>query len=361
MAKPKTQPIPESADTSDSDNDDDTEDDGPFDDIMSKLAGQKNSGLDANTLLMMQMQERVQRDAERYRREERENNRQRMMMFVALLTPVLPILVEKIFGKKDDPMLAKLLEGVLAKTNNTDMLKDFMGFMSTGNQTMLQNAITQLASVGSIKDQMYQEELKRMRERDDDDKETPQSHPIIEGMREARLLMESSGFKLGGTSTRAHTVALNDPIQPKIANAPEATPPVADTATPSNPPKAQPVAIFLRTLHGLHTQGDKTTAPQRIRIRSKLASVIIDDPILTQAILDGDRDALTKLGEPIVMNDPMLLEWIVKPGVDQWILEYISKQIGPILDELVNAEEYAEGEESETDPETEQQPATPVV
>jgi hypothetical protein len=73
-----------------------------------------------------------------------------------------------------------------------------------------------------------------------------------------------------------------------------------------------------------------------------LVTVCLNDEALTKAILDGDQPALMALGQPIVLADKALLDWIMAPGVDAWIADYLAKQLGPCLDEAINAEQYAE-------------------
>jgi hypothetical protein len=333
MARPKSQTIPETTTVDDVDGDDEEED--KFDAMVAKLAGGK-TGIDPSMMMFMQMMNDSKKDAERYRREEKESRRQNLALIVSLLAPVLPILVEKIFGVKNNPMLETLLKGVMEKGNNTDMLKDAMNFMITGNQTMLQSSIQNLQSVQSVKDEIYKEEIERIKNMKDEEGAEKEGNPIIEGMKEVRLLLEATKKK-GADNLNATGPALNDPTPGK-------QPPQKITA------KTPPITMFLRSLYMLNTKGDSMTVQARAKIRTGIVMVIQDDEKLMKAIMDGDKDTLTELGTPVVMADPELLAWIGKPGVEPWISAYISKQIGPALDEIINGEQYAKEEEDSAQP-----------
>lgn len=338
MGRPKNQPLPET-DENDAETvvEQDENDFGNLDGVMEKLAGQPRSGLDANTVLMMAMMEKSRHSEERARREEKESRSQTWKLVVALIAPVLPILVEKIFGAKNNPMLEKLLEGVMAKGNNTDMIKDMMSFMVTGNQTMLTNAIQQLATVGEVKDRIYQEQLERMKE------PAAASNPIIEGMREVRLLLDSAGIKLGKSAPVNPTALANDPT----LTDPVPSLPAPDASAVAKPAKAAPIVVLLRMLHLLQSKGSTMSPIQRAKIRGGLVVTVLEDEALTKAILAGDRNAIVAMGEPVVIADKELMAWIVSEGVDEWIMQYLGSQLGPVLDEAVNAEEYAQ--EKDTD------------
>ncbi len=322
------------------------EDASPFMKLLQELNGNGGgSKMDPTMMLIMKMQE----DA---RREEKESRRHMLTLMITLVTPVLPVLVEKIFGQKSNPMLETLLKGIMEKGNGTDLMKEMMGFMMTGNQAMLNNMVQQLSTVSAVKDKIHEDSLEaiRRKQEDMDGDSKPNESPLVSGLREARLLMEAVGInrKAGGTPN------LNGGLVPESipANTAQPTPNLAAPTAPETPAnsgattKAAPIAILIRTLYSLNTRGNEMTPKQRAGIRSRLAVAVQDDEVLTQAIIDGDSAKLTELGLSVVTADPAMMTWIQTPGVSDWITDYIGKQLGPILDEIVNAEELAKEDDT---------------
>ncbi len=323
-----------------------------FDILLEKLLGGENTkgGLDTATLLQMRMDEQRRRDEKDQRREDKENRRFMFGLIITAITPMLPVLAEKMFGKKDDEsltLLKSLLDKVMNKDSTTDSMKSMMEFVTNATTANMTSMVTQLQKVGEVKERIYEDAIEKLRNKDDDTGKKGGGlvdNPLVAGIQAATEFAKATGLKLGKNTTPGESLVDTEPPrmpdQPAITTGnPPAVPPV-NTLTPEER-SAKAVAMLVRTLHDLHTKWETLPSIRRAKIRTGLVSVILDHEGLTKAILEGSQEDIVAIAQPVVIGDAKLMEWIGKEGTIAWVQDYVDKQLSPILDEAINGEKYA--------------------
>jgi len=321
------------------DTDDGNDTGGNVESLLNKLMGgnsddspAKSGELSAYEMVKIEME----RDKMKEERRSKSENKQLM---IQLATIALPLIVG-LLKKETDPLMLELIRNKTDDVATRNNFQSMMELQNSASQANLQNAIQSMTSVMGIKDKLTSDALERARNRDDEDR--PAKSGIADTLREVRMIMQS--MKLGEPVEDPRMVDLLGEGKP------EAAPivPVAPVARiPAKPTAAQ---VVLRSIMEIHTNKNLTVA-ERAQIKAGMVAAVLTDEKLTDALNDEDQEAILEICQPVVAADPVLLTWMQGEGVAPFLMQYVSGQVIPMVQEALLEDD--DGEDDAEDPEPE--------
>jgi hypothetical protein len=309
--------MPKRSDIDDDDNDDqdDGEEGAPagddFDRILAAITGanQPNRGaVDSNSLLlmfMMQQQKQAQADKQD---------------FLKLAISVLPALLKK----EVDPLMMQLLGNALGGKNQEQFMSMMMEMNNRQNQSSMDMVTRTMEATNKMKDEIVAARLGELEEKAE---RGPTGSVWLDVMREVKGMVEPI------IAARVNGQAAKVAVEGQSA-----TMRVGGPAKPERVGK-DPVAVALYTLKQAFENRERIDARGMRGLASKLASVIMDHDELTDCVIDQNDEGVTAICKPYVIADPDLLKFLQSDGAAQWVSEFLSKRIAPILDTMCAVED----------------------
>jgi hypothetical protein len=319
-------------------------DDG-FDALLDNLKKSANGDGAAVVLELEKLrQEREDKRAERaeqQRREERAEAKQAEMnkLLLGLAASLLPSLL----NKGTDPALLALIG---SKGNNLDEVKaiiDLQRSAAVQQAEMMQRSFLEILKT---KEEFHQQMLTK----------------AIESAG------EGGGEEVGGFAGTLREVRLAlgalapNGLGAPTTPAPAIAAPASDASAPNeapkgpNPPPAQPAAAkraapCATVLHQLKALQEGAMKAKPAVMRAALVTVTLQDDKLVDALMSEDGEQLMAYCQPFVLEDAVLLEWIQKPGVAEWLTDYIERILVPLVEAALDEGDEDDGDET-SEPET---------
>ncbi len=317
-------------------------DDDKFEKILLSLtAGKPLASPDSNSkrdpmeffmLMMMQNQRETRREIQEAKREKNDFLKMALTLLPSLLGP-----------KGPDPLMIEMVKGMMGNKQQEEFTKSILTMQQANSQANLDMIRQSSESMMKAREEANRDEVDRLRERLD--KEPGASSPVTEIVREMRLLAEPFIAAKFGAGSAAKTETKTNPSQtPKIEG-------------PTSRPEQIP--IILRALKNLHESASMSKSDKNL-VRAKIASIIIEIPPLAEAICnivpgeEGNpaREQVADICKPYVMADGALAAWLMKPETQPWLDYTLIRQIAPIVDSMMEANEVEEGQPVDDDDET---------
>jgi len=326
------------------DTDDGSDTGGNVESLLSKLMGGNNDDSPAKSG-ELSAYEMVKIEMERDKmKEERRSKSENKQLMIQLATIALPLIVG-LLKKETDPLMLELIRNKTDDVATRNNFQSMMELQNSASQANLQNAIQSMTSVMGIKDKLTSDALERARNRDDDDR--PAKSGIADTLREVRMIMQS--MKLGEP--------VEDPRMAELLGEgkPEAAPivPVAPVAPVARiPVKPTAAQVVLRSIMEIHTNKNLTVA-ERAQIKAGMVAAVLTDEKLTDALNDEDQETILEICQPVVAADAVLLEWMQGEGVAPFLMQYVSGQVIPMVQEALLEDDGEDDGDDAEDPEPE--------
>lgn len=332
-------------DDEDDDDDDEEDDDGDreddtFDKMMAKLTGAAVQpakggaapGSDLGSMLVvMMMQERAQS-----RREAREMRREQAKAKASMDRLMLSILLK---GNKPDPFMLEMFKTMAGGEQQKATFKAMMDINSENAKAQLANMKELFSSTDELKNRVFEQVLSRMEGNGKDSSSGSVALDVIRELKDvaAPIITSMASKNQPRTQTRN---------QAQVAPGTGSVPALPNPGAGSEAQAPDPVSIIMRTVHHVHAHPNMTPAERR-RIRSQLATVIMDVPALAEAIVQDDEKGAAECVQAYVLSDPTILAWVQQPGVADWLNAYLKNEIADVLDAMMEVEEGPSGDQND--------------
>lgn len=315
----------------------DEEGESNFDKVLAMLTNpqrQGSGGVDMNMLLALEEKREARRAAAEARREAQAEKQFMMRMMLMMVQSQ---------QKGPDPLMVEMIKGMMNNKQQEEFTRNMLEMQRNNSAEQIASMRETLKEAAALKDEITRETIEQIRESKDGGSDNP-TLQIFREIKELAAPIIAAKVGVKPTATVEHHPQAN----------PNGAPPTMTAKS-----EKERIPLFLRAVKQAWDLRDSSDRGKKRSVRGAISVVLMDVPNLAQAILDEDSDKAFGMCKEYVIADSTLLNWIQQDGVADWINVYLTKEIAPVLDSMMEAEEDGPTpDETETDTDTTTEPGT---